>query len=176
MLHIVLGTGATVINETNKMPSTLLESARLIFTVTPQGITLHVTWNKLKESFRDLLIETEQESGRQWIQVQSEIHRPRFPDQLLTDVPLYQLHIHRPCLFLFFPSSLRQNRDHFCHVDYWVPNAESSIWPTAEVKSIFTELLINTCWAEGMWMNKKGKCVPSGYVVSWISQDYFKSG
>lgn len=25
-------------------------------------------------------------------------------------------------------------------------------------------------------MNKKGKCVPSGYVVSWISQDYFKRG
>lgn len=42
MLGTVLVTGVTVIDKTDKIPSILLVSAHLIFTVTLQGITLHV--------------------------------------------------------------------------------------------------------------------------------------
>ena len=52
-----------VINKTDKIPHILLVPAHLIFTVTLQGIPLHVTYEKLKERLRNLPVATQLESG-----------------------------------------------------------------------------------------------------------------
>lgn len=61
---------AIVINKTDKIPHTLLVPAHLIFTVTLQGIPLHITYEKLKERLRNLPVATQLESGRKWSQTQ----------------------------------------------------------------------------------------------------------
>ena len=84
MPETALAIWVTVTNKTDKIPYVLLVLAHLIFTVTLQCTTLHVTYEKLKKRLRNLPMATQLENG-----VKPRLESKVFPF-LTTPVPISQ--------------------------------------------------------------------------------------